>query len=53
MRYSLERWAGERMKDQPWNGIGQYAEQSEAERHQEKGEEGSNGEAGFGAKFDA
>lgn len=51
MIYSLERWAGESMREQPWNGIGQFAERREAERHHVRGEEGSNvGEAGSGPK---
>lgn len=53
MKYSLERWAGERIREQPWNGIGQYAEQGVAERHHEGGEGSNGGEAGSGAKSDA
>lgn len=43
MKFSLERWAGESMREQPWNGVGQFAEQRNAERHHVGGEEGSNG----------
>ena len=54
MKPSLERWAGESMKEQPWNGIGQFAEQRNAEQHQSGRDEGSNGgEADSGAKYDA
>ena len=53
MKYTLERWAGEPMKEQPWNGIGQFAEHGAAASHHVGGGEGSNGgEAGSGAKSD-
>ena len=53
MKFSLERWAGEPMREQPWNGIGQFAERKEAEQHHVRGDEGSNGgEAGSEAKSD-
>lgn len=53
-KFGLERWAGESMKEQPWNGIGQFAEQRETDRRHKGGEEGtSGGEAGSGAKSDA
>ena len=51
MNYNLERFARESMKDQPFHGIGQFAEQKKAELHYVGGEEGSNaGEAGSGTK---
>ena len=51
MKFGLERWAGESIREQPWNGIGQFAERKEAERHHIGEEKGTNGgEAGHGAK---
>ena len=42
------------MKEQPWNGIGEFAERRETDQHHVGGEEGSNGgEVGSGAKSDA
>ena len=51
MKFSLKHWAGESMREQPWNGIGQFSERKEAKRHhvgEEKGTDG--GEAGPAAK---
>ena len=51
MNYSVDRFARESMKDQPFHGIEQVAEQKKAESHYVGGEEGSNaGEAGSGTK---
>lgn len=52
---SLERWASESMNEQPWNGIGEFAERKESDQHPVGGgEEGSNsGEVGSGAKSGA
>ena len=53
-KYSLERWAGESMKEQSWNGIGEFAERREADQHHVGEEEGSNGgEVGSGANSGA
>ena len=51
MNYSVERFAAESMKVQPYNTIAQVAEQKKAESHHAGGEKGSNaGEAGSGTK---
>ena len=49
-KYSLERWVGESMKDQPWNRTGQFADRRVADRHHEGREESTGGEMGSTAK---
>ena len=51
MNYAVERFVSESIKDQPFNTIGQFAEQNEGAGYHSGGEKGSNaGEAGSGTK---